>query len=355
MGATIIVGAQWGDEGKGLISAYFSARDEAIAVCRAGTGPNAEHGIFLSDEKTYLKMNQLPMGWVLNPHCDIYIGSGVAVDPVKLYSEMYGYEIYHRVVVDYRCPIITLEHIEAEYKSKDMKSIGSTFSGTGYCRADFVLRKAHQARHKSELNEFVGDVSRLVNDACKDGNVVVESSQGTLLSLSVSYDYPNCTSDNVTAMAAADDVLLNWQNIKDVVLVVKALPTREGNGGMGQTRELSLDEINARGLVEASSIGGVTRRKSELDISLLQQAVEVNGATQLALTFCEHYDPEIKNVTDKDKITPKIKDLIKEIETKTHVPVTVLNTGKPYWSIVDLYSDTKLDLKGMEQKLKGLK
>ena len=57
-GATIIVGAQWGDEGKGLISAYLNWRDKSELVCRAGTGANAEHGLFLRDEKTYLKVNQ---------------------------------------------------------------------------------------------------------------------------------------------------------------------------------------------------------------------------------------------------------------------------------------------------------
>jgi len=81
--AFIIVGAQWGDEGKGLISAYLSARERASLVSRAGTGANSEHGIFLHDETTYLKTNQLTLGWMFKKDSQIHIGSGVAVDPVK--------------------------------------------------------------------------------------------------------------------------------------------------------------------------------------------------------------------------------------------------------------------------------
>jgi len=335
-GATIIVGAQWGDEGKGLISAYINARDEALFVSRAGTGANAEHGIFDGDE--YIKVNQLPLGWMFNPNTFILIGSGVAVDPVKFLAEVKKYNLQGRVFVDARCPIITAEHIKAEENSKAMKSVGSTFSGTGFCRADFVLRKAKQARDIPELSDYTVDVSLTLNDACCNGfNVVIESSQGTFLSLALSPDYPNVTSDNVTAMAACDDVLLDWKYIKDVVLVVKALPTREGNGGMGNVPEMTLEEIKSKGMVEASSIGGVPRRKaSSLDWEMLSYAVMVNGATQIALTFCDHYDPDITGATSKKQITPRVRALIKEIESNTGVPVTILNTGKNYDNIIDL-------------------
>jgi len=334
-GAYIIVGAQWGDEAKGMVSAYLSIRENAKIVCRAGTGPNAEHGVFLKDEKTYIKTNQLPLGWIFNPDIQIRIGSGVAVDPVKLMYEINKYKLHNRVKIDYRCPIITSEHIKAEKNSKGMASIGSTFSGTGYCRADFILRKAKQARDIEALKDYITDCSTEINNEARTEIVIIESSQGTFLSLALSEDYPNTTSDNVTAMAAADDVLLNWKNLKEVILVVKALPTREGSGDIG-ARELSSEEIISKGLVEPSSIGGKTRRKAEgINFDMLKYAVEVNGATQIALTFCDHYDPQIKNAKAISKITPRIWELIYEIETSTGVPVTILNTGKPYNCIID--------------------
>lgn len=350
-GAWFIIGGQWGDCGKGVISAYIGSRESAKAVYRAGTGPNAEHGIFLHDEKTYLKTNQLPLGWMFNPDVQIRIGSGVAVDPVKLFSEMKKYGLEDRVKVDYRCPIVTSEHISAEENSKAMSAIGSTFSGTGYCRADFVLRKAKQARDIPELANYITDVSKEINDNAKNNVIVVESSQGTFLSLALSDDYPNVTSDNVTAMAAADDVLLNWKNIAEVVLVVKALPTREGAGKMGNVKEMDLSEIEEKGFVEPSSIGGVARRKAEsIDFDMLRYAIEVNGATQIALTFLDHYDPEMKDAKSIGDVTPRAWDLIEKIESMTGIPVTILNTGKSYDCIIDR-SGAKIDWKSIDNKI----
>lgn len=338
-GAYIVVGGQWGDCGKGLISAYLGAREDAKLVCRAGTGANAEHGIFLEDEKTYLKVNQLPLGWMFNPNTQIRIGSGVAVDPVKLLTEIDKYHLAERVKIDYRCPIITREHIKAEEESKGMASIGSTFSGTGYCRADFVLRKAQQARDIPMLKNYILDVGSEINVISDNHISIVECSQGFGLSLAISDDYPNVTSDNVTSMAAADDVLLNWKKLKEVVMVVKALPTREGAGKMGNVRELTLNEIESKGFVEPSSIGGVTRRKAEgIDFDMLKYATEVNGATQIALTFLDHYDEEMKNAKSYGEITDKAWKLIEKIEATTHIPVSILNTGKAYNNIIDLSS-----------------
>jgi adenylosuccinate synthase len=342
-GATIIVGAQWGDEGKGLISAYLGMRDNPKYVARAGTGPNAEHGIFLKDEKTYLKTNQLPLGCMFNPKVEVRVGSGVAVDPVKLIAEIEKYSLHGRVKIDYRCPIVTQEHIDGEINSAHNQAIGSTMSGTGLCRRDFVQRIAKQAKDFPELGKYLTDTAKDINLAARTDNIIVESSQGTFLSLAVSPDYPNVTSDNVTAMAAADDVLLNWKHIKDVILIVKALPTREGAGGMGNVEEMSQDVMVERGFVEPSSIGGTTRRKAYgIDWDMLQYAVEINGATQIALTFLDHYDSEMTNVIDKDKITAKTWDLIAQISRKTQVPVTILNTGKSYDRIIDLSAEDSI-------------
>lgn len=335
-GARIVVGGQWGDEGKGLISAYLTARDEASLICKGGVGPNAEHGIFMSENGPYLKVNQLPLGWMLNDSCQIRIGSGVAVNPELLYKEMEKYDLWDRVKVDYRCPIISAEHIEAERKSKGMNAIGSTFSGSGYCRADHALRIAKHASDIPELKNFVTDVGEEVNRVAGDEVVTIESSQGTYLSLSVSAEYPNVTSDNVTTMATADDVLLNWRKLTEVIMAVKTLPTREGTGSLG-SRELSKEEMISNGLVENSSIGGAIRRKGEgINWEMLSYAAEINGATQIALTFCEHYDPRVSGVTEMGKLTDRVWQLVEKVRMETGVPVTMLNTGKPFYSIVDL-------------------
>jgi adenylosuccinate synthase len=306
--------------------------------------------LFLKDEKTYLKTNQLPLGWMFSKDVQIRIGSGVAVNPDWLLREMRKYGLQERVKVDFRCPIITQEHMDKELNSKAMSKIGSTFSGTGYCRSDFILRRAKQARHIDELAPYLTDLSAEINQAAATQNIVVESSQGTFLSLAISEDYPNTTSDNVTTAAAIDDVLLNWRKVAGVVLVVKALPSREGAGSMG-AEELSEQEIIKSNLEEISSIGGAIRRKARgINWDLLKYAVEVNGATEIALTFCDHYDPDVTNITEYRFLPGKIKDLIGRVEAETNLPVTLLNTGKSYNSIVDL-TDRQIDWDMVEKNL----
>lgn len=350
-GAQIVVGAQYGDEGKGKVAAFLAFREQAVMVARAGVGPNAEHGIFLAENGPYLKVNQLPLGWVLTKDSQIRIGSGVAVSPNLFLEEIEKFELQERVKLDYRCPIITPEHIQKEKRSKKMENIGSTFSGSGYCHADHVLRVAKLARDIPQLNPFITDVAVEINEIAGTDVVVVESSQGTYLSLAISPDYPHVTSDNVTAMAAADDVGLNWRKLKEVVLVLKTMPTREGAGSLG-SKELSPEEIKRKGLKEYSSIGGVIRRKGrEINFEMLAYAVEINGATQIALTFCDHYDPRVRGVTNKNQITEEVWRLVERIQKETNVPVTILETGKLWHNIIDL-TDKNIDLSKIRGEIK---
>lgn len=337
-------GAQFGDEGKGVVSAVLANAHDAAMVVRTGVGPNAEHGLFLEDESTYLKVNQLPLGWMLNPGTQIRIGRNVAVDPEKLKYEIERYHLQDRVKIDPNCPIITSKHIQEETNSKRMRDgIGSTMSGSGYAHADHILRIGPVARDVDFLSPLLIDVAEEVNRVCQTETVILESSQGYGLSLSTEF-YPNTTSKNVTSTSAMDDAGLNPFRLSDVFLAVKTKPTREGQGSMGKTTELSMEEILNQNLVEVSSIGGKIRRKAEsIDFEMLKTASEVNGATQIALTFCEQYDPEIKHATTKDQITPKIWELIDKIQETTNVPVTILNTGKPYHDFIYL-ADNHADL-----------
>lgn len=342
MGAHIIVDAFWGDSGKGLISAYLAYKTNADLIARAGTGTNAEHGIFLKDGKTYLKTHQLPLGFIFSHNPNIVIGSGVMVDPGLLYGEIYQYGLASNIHVDYRCGTILQSHIDAETQNAKMRSIGSTMSGTGAARSDFIKRIAYQAKDTIS-KQFLTDVGKLVNQKAREGTVIVESSQGTFLSLAVG-DYPNVTSDNVLSTSAMDDVLLNPRLVEDIWLIVKALPTREGNGSMGNVEELSEYEIVTGGFSENSSIAGNIRRKSAgIDFEMLKYACEINGANKIALTFVDHYDKEMTNVKSMNEITTKTGELIKKVESETGIPVCLLNTGKAYNNIIDLYGEVDWD------------
>lgn len=327
MGAIVIVDAFWGDSGKGKIGAYL-AREHKIPYCvRAGTGTNAGHSLYLESGEI-LKTNQLPLSGIL-AESDLLIGSGVAVDPLVLAQELERFDrrygVSERTKVDFRCPVILPEYRSREQEDELLQeTVGTTGTGTGVALAEFRLRRARQAGDIPDLAPYVADVAAELNTACAENmTVLVEGSQGTLLSLALSRDYPYCTSDNCTTAALIDDVGLNWQHIEEVVLVVKALPSRVGGGPL--PFEVPTDQQPAH-IVEYGVTTGRRRRKAAaISWELLHEAVMLNGPTQIALTFCDHFDEEIR---DASRLTPKVMDLVKEIERVTCIPVTLVETGK---------------------------
>ena len=105
---------------------------------------------------------------------------------------------------------------------------------------------------------------------------------------------------------------------------------------MGAVKELTPEEIMSRGLFERSSIEGQMRRKAELDMELLRYSVMINGATQIALTFLDHYDPESENAKFEKELGRKSRLLIDEIEKEFNIPVTFVDTGKAFDNIIDM-------------------
>lgn len=346
-GATVIVDAFWGDGGKGAVGAWMAYILKAIMALRGCVGPGAEHGIFFLNN--YIKTNQLPLSFLLQG-CNVGLGPGTAVDPVKLFEEMERFQLRpDQVKIDPRCPIVTREHIRLEKNNANMKKIGSTFSGMGRCMSDAVLRTAILAKDVPELRKYIGDVPNLVNEIASEQNVILESSQGFGLSRYFGFDN-YVTSVDVTTGSVIAGVGLNWRLINKVVLVVKALPTREGTGPMGDVEEFTLDEMKKLGIAEVNSIINletgkpqIRRKAKSIDWEILKKAAMVNGATEIALTFAEHFDPEVKNATRWSMLTKKVMGLIDKIEKVTNAPVTMVNTGKPFTSFATTY-EKSLDL-----------
>lgn len=343
MGANIVVGGFWGDEAKGLVSAWQTYRQHALGVFRGCGGSNPEHGLFFNND--YIKVNQLPLGFILQ-QCPIGIGPGTAVDPDKFLAEVRRFRLApEQVRVDYRCPIITRENIQEEISSASMNAIGSTKSGTGIAMSHAALRTAPIARDMPELQPYLEDVVLMANSLAAEGTISLESTQGTFLSR-YHGDYPNVTSVDVTAPSAVAGVGLNWRTVENVIVCVKALPTREGTGPMGDVEEFTFEEMERLGILEYSSIVDpltgkhqVRRKARGIDYSLLKRIIMVNGANQVALTFAEQVDPGITGAVRWSQLTPMVKDLVSEIEKQTGVEVTLINTGKQWSSMVSKHDD----------------
>lgn len=341
----IVLDSFWGDSGKGRIAAYIAQKDNYHLAVRAGTGTNAGHSLYLNGK--CVKTNQLPLAGILPNTNDSYpilaVGSGVCFDPEKAKREIEEYGLNKRVVVDYRCPVITAEHKkrEAEGSNYSESHSGSTKSGTGEARVDYVRRIGLRAKDiQGENPWFVKDVSYMITEFYKQGKkIIIEGTQGHFLSLYMSDEYPVVTSDNCTTAAFADDVGLPWNMIDNVCMVIKSAPTRVSQNCGILPGEISKEEISRLGIEERGVTTGRVRRKSlTIPFELLDEAVRVNAPTFFALTFCEHVDSSIREINIANKVNkdfirqfmPITFNNIEKLESRYNIPVDIIEYGKEF-------------------------
>lgn len=331
MGATIVVGGFFGDEGKGKIVAYLAIKDEVHIVARGGVGPNAGHTVATGERSYGVRM--IPSGYVY-PEARLLIGAGVLVDPRVLLQEIETFNVKGRIGVDRRCGIIEERHIMYERGNEFMKkTIGTTGSGCGSANADRVLRIAKQAEQVKELEEYLTDVPMEINDALDDGkDVLIEGTQGFGLSLYYG-TYPYVTSKDTTASQVAADVGIGPTRVDDVIVVFKAFPTRVGPGPF--RTEMGEEEAEKMGIVEYGTVTGRRRRIGRWDWELARYSARINGATQCALTGLDKLDPSVKGVTDYDKLSEKARRFVEDAERDVGVKFTLLSTGQDIYHTID--------------------
>jgi adenylosuccinate synthase len=328
MGVKVVVGAQWGDEGKGKIVDILS--HEADVVVRYGGGANAGHTLVIGGKKTVIRL--VPSG-VMHPHTTCVLGPGMVIDPEVLLAELEtlsglgALPQRERVLVSERAHVVLPHHVRLdEVREAGAGAIGTTKRGIGPAYEDKVARTGVRmcdlasperlreqlqrslARWKPTFNalgiaapepeelarrcEAVGaklapmivDTSEVLDEALRSGKrIVLEGAQGTMLDIDHG-TYPHVTSSTVLAGGAASGGGIAPNRITDVVGITKAYATRVGGGPF--PTEL-LDELGDRIRTAGGEFGSVTgrpRRCGWLDIPVLRQAVRMNGVTELAIT-----------------------------------------------------------------------
>jgi adenylosuccinate synthase len=326
--ATVIVGAQWGDEGKGKIVDLLAM--DSDVVCRYQGGPNAGHTIVLGGET--FALHHVPSGILSGKLC--VVGAGCVVDPELLVAELDELEgrgiATQTVRVSGNAHLIMPWHVAIDSASErhlGRLQIGTTRRGIGPAYADkaarigirvqdildpkilrqkfetalaeknVVLERVHgvaplevealaerMEAHAVRLRPYVADTSLLVDQALKDGRrVLLEGAQGTLLDLDHG-TYPFVTSSSPIAGAAATGVGIGPTRIDRVLGVAKAYVTRVGEGPFPTEIE-GPEQARVRELgAEYGTTTGRERRCGWLDLVALRFAVRVNGMTSLALT-----------------------------------------------------------------------
>ena len=332
----VVVGTQWGDEGKGKIVDWLT--DRSRGVVRFQGGHNAGHTLVINGRKTVLHL--IPSG-ILRDKVACYIGNGVVISPEALLEEVdtlkgAGVDVAGRLKISEACPLILPYHValdRARETAKGAGKIGTTGRGIGPAYEDKVARRAirlqdlfHRERFAAKLGEvldfhnfvlknyfradivpfqktlddtmafaerikpMVADVPRLLYEAQQGGhNLLFEGAQGTLLDVDHG-TYPYVTSSNCVAGAAAAGAGIGPQNLHYVLGITKAYTTRVGSGPF--PTELD-DDIGRQIAVRGNEVGATTgrpRRCGWFDAAALKRSIQINGVSGLCVTKLDVLD-----------------------------------------------------------------
>jgi len=270
----------------------------------------------------------------VNRSTRLMIGPGVPVETAILLKEIRETDSENRTSVDYQCAILEERHKTQECESEHLSNkIGSTKSGVGACNAERALRLVKLARQETNLRPYIADTVAEIHQALSKGrNVMVEGTQGTFLSL-YHGTYPYVTSKDVTASQACADVGIGPTDVDDVTIIFKAYVTRVGEGPL--EGQLDREEVLRRGWMEHGTVTGRERRAAPFDFKLAKRAVQLNGATQIALTKLDVLYTKAKGVREYGILPKEARDFVSAIEKETNIPVTLIGTGPDEKDIID--------------------
>jgi len=329
MPCTVIVGAFWGDEGKGKISSYLALKDKLDFCVRTGS-VNAAHTVWIDGKKYALHM--VPAAFI-NPKTRLLIAAGANVDVKTFFSEVEQTNVQGRIAIDQNASIIEEKHSAADKASAVNRGIGTTGRGVGPAIEERVRRTAKLAKDLPELKGYITDQVQEVNDGLDAGkNVLLEGTQGFMLSLFFG-TYPYVTGRDTGAAAICSEAGVGPTRVDDVLIVYKSFMTRVGAGSL--PGELTKEEAQKRGWFETAAGTGRDRRSAPFDFDLAKKTAKINGATQAALTKLDSLFPTCKGARKFDVLPNEAKQFIKEVETQTGIPVVLIGTGPEALEIID--------------------
>ncbi len=353
----VVIGTQWGDEGKGKIVDWLT--EKVVGVVRFQGGHNAGHTLVVNGKKTILRL--IPSG-MLHPHVTCYIGNGVVLSPEALLKEideltLAGLNVVERLRISEACPLILPYHVAVdqarELKKGDAK-LGTTGRGIGPCYEDKVARRAIRvndlrfpALFKSKLVEVLdyhnfvltkylgaapvsvdsvyeptlamaerlkpmmadvaGDLHRVMAEG---GQLLFEGAQAALLDVDHG-TYPYVTSSNCLAGQASAGAGVGPQALSYVMGITKAYATRVGSGPFPTELEDDVGQrLRDRGH-EYGSVTGRPRRCGWFDAAALKRASQINGLSGICVTKLDVLDglSELKICTGY-KLDGKMVDIL---------------------------------------------
>ncbi len=337
----VLVGGQYGSEGKGNIAYYLGPEYDVLV--RVG-GPNAGHKVkHRGVEHTH---RSLPSGALANPQAPLLIGPGAVVSHHVLVKELERTGVDpRRVKIDPQVMVITPEDVEAEQQLK--KSIASTGEGGGAAAARRIMERglpsARLAKDFPEFSIFLASTVDLLQAAFERGQrVLVEGTQGTGLSL-YHGSYPYVTSRDTTIAGTLAEAGIGPRRVRRAIIVARTYPIRVNgpSGPIGRGPELTWADIEQRSGVpdaQASELSSVTkkeRRVAEFDWHMLRRSAELNSATDIALTFADYISQRNRSAFRYEQLTPETLQFVEEVESVSGAAVSLIATNFSERSIID--------------------
>jgi len=319
MSLWIVVGGQFGSEGKGKVAAHITLGIENnIKICVRCGGPNSGHS-FILDNGNRLLLRQLSVG-VVNKSTRLLIPAGAVINPVLLQNEIKAFGLDEsRVGIDTNAMIMEECDLDYEKQLSLGSRISSTLSGTGSAVARRVMRTNVKLANQYSLTErwmrpfLTGVLNECLNALQKNEGVLIEGTQGYGLSLYHSPFYPKCTSRDTLPSGALSEVGLSPMWVKEIVCVLRTFPIRVHGLQAGPLKDeidwetVAKESGNDKLTPEITSVTSKERRVARFDWEMTVDALRYIGPTRIAIMGMDYLDyndyrkRNYKDLGDKSK------------------------------------------------------
>ena len=332
MPVTVVVGGQFGSEGKGKVAHYFAANRAATAAIRVG-GPNSGHTAYNHHGNKFV-FRHLPTAALL-PGVTCILGAGTFIDVAVLFNEIGLCNLpKERLLIDPNATVITEDDKQFEQIAGLRSSVGSTLTGTGGALLRRIGREqtVTLAKDDERLKPFVAPVKAILRDRlARDERVIIEGTQGYGLSLLHSADFPFATSRDTTAGTFVAEAGLSPLDVDEIVLVIRAFPIRVAGNSGPLPNEVTWSTVTKGSssptpLEEFTSVTQVLRRVARFDCRVVRDAVMVNRPTQIVLNHLDYIDASIN---ESKVITSPVCDFISSVEAEIDARINFLGVD-PY-------------------------
>ena len=348
MSVTVVVGGQFGSEGKGKICAHLAMADNVDYMVRCG-GPNSGHTVDVAGQRFQLR--QVPAGFI-NPRTRLLIAPGALINPRVFLEEIEICGLDRtRIGIDRNAGVIEDVDVENE-RSLDLSGrLGSTGSGVGSAVSRRALREPNfrLAESHPELKQFATSVRDELRVAVqREQSVVVEGTQGFGLSLYHAEEWPFRTSRDTTAHSFLGEVGLGVRDF-EVIMAIRTYPIRVAGNSGPLPNEVTWKDVQEEGgypypIVERTTTTNRIRRVARFDWSVVDQAVAANSPTHIALHGSDYIDYKNYSATDWSYLTESVRSFVDELEARFNVPVSFVGTGPKNEHIVDRREDIETDV-----------